>query len=1064
MKSIDNISVRLGDDLKRELRRGGMLRIAASAFSIYAYDALREELGKVEGLEFIFTRPTFVTEKLKKENKEFFIPNIFTESQLCGGEFEIRLKNELTQRAVAKECAEWIRRKAHFKSNTDSQLGISGSIMTDNAAYLPVGAFNTADLGFTARRGFPQVIAKMEGDESHQFVESFKQIWNDKEHLRDVTDSICKYYEQAYQDNSPEYIYYITLYHIFNDFLEDISGGALPDDKIGFRQTTIWNTLYNFQQDAVLGAIHKLEEFNGCIIADSVGLGKTYTALAIIKYYNMRNKDVLVLCPRKLESNWNTYCHNDINNPLASDRIRYDVLFHTDLSRKSGMSNGRNLETVNWGNYGLVVIDESHNFRNTNSTNEDSRYQQLLNKVIRKGIETKVLMLSATPVNNRFNDLKSQLALAYKGDTAILDDKLDIKSGVDKIFRDAQTAFNRWSKLETEERTTDALIDMLDFDFFELLDSLTIARSRKHIKTYYDTTAIGSFPKRNKPVSLRPRLTKSNTVCYKDLAEKLSLLSLAIYSPLAYLKASKKAEYAELYGKKSGSVSNLTQIDKEKGIRKLMAINLLKRIESSVYAFELTLKRIYELITSAIDKVDKHEESISPNEWMLGEIDFENEDEESLIGNKVPVRLRDMDTVRWKEDLEEDKYIIEMLLDNVRTINAEDNIKLDMLKKVIADKIASDDNGGNRKVLIFTAFADTANYLYNNLYEWVRVNYGLHTAMVTGQKCSSTSKQIHSDLNTVLTCFSPKSKGKAVVYPNISDEIDILVATDCISEGQNLQDCDCMVNYDIHWNPVRIVQRFGRIDRIGSTNKAITMVNFWPDVELDTYIQLKQKVEDKMTIGVMVGAGDDNPLDANQREMEYRKRQLLKLQNEVIDLEDARDGICITDLGLNDFRIDLSNYLDKYGRLDNVPTGLYGVVTTCEGLQPGVIFILKNVHNEANIDKQNRLHPYYMVYIGNDGEIVLNHIQSKKILDLMKQICKGNVNVNTNLCNMVDKETDDGRNMNFYSDLLRKCVKAILNKEEQSGIQSLFKAGGTSFGTLQKGVEDFVLITFLIIR
>ena len=1064
MKSIDNITVRLGDDLKKELRRGGMLRIAASAFSIYAFDALREELAKVEGMEFIFTYPTFVTEHLKKENKEFFIPNIFTESQLCGGEFEIRLKNELTQRAVAKECADWIRKKARFKSNTDSHLNIGGSVLTDNAAYLPVNSFTTSELGYSARKGFPQIVAKMEGTESLQFVESFKQIWNDKDNLRDVTDSICQYYEQAYQDNSPEYIYYITLYHIFNDFLEDISGGTLPDDRIGFRQTTIWNTLYNFQQDAVLGAIHKLEEYSGCVIADSVGLGKTYTALAVIKYYNMRNKDVLVLCPRKLESNWNTYCHNDINNPLASDRIRYDVLFHTDLSRKSGMSNGRNLETVNWGNYGLVVIDESHNFRNANTANEDSRYQQLLNKVIRNGIETKVLMLSATPVNNRFNDLKSQLALAYKGDAALLDDKLDVKSGVDKIFRDAQNAFNRWSRLETEERTTETLIDMLDFDFFELLDSLTIARSRKHIKTYYDTTAIGSFPKRNKPVSLRPRLTESNVVCYKDLAEKLASLSLAVYSPLAYLLPSKMAEYAELYGKKSGSVSNLTQIDKEKGIRKLMAINLLKRIESSVFAFELTLKRIYDLISLTIEKVDKHEESVNPNEWMVGEIDFENEDEENLIGNKVPVRLCDMDLVRWREDLLDDKGVIESMLDDVRTINAEDNIKLMMLRKVIADKIASGDNDGNKKVLIFTAFADTANYLYEELKGWVKDNYGLHTAMVTGQKCSSTSKQIHSDLNTVLTCFSPKSKGKAVVYPSVSDEIDILVATDCISEGQNLQDCDCMVNYDIHWNPVRIVQRFGRIDRIGSANKTITMVNFWPDVELDTYIQLKQKVEDRMTIGVMVGAGDDNLLDANQKEMEYRKRQLVKLQNEVIDLEDAKDGISITDLGLNDFRIDLSNYLDKYGRLDNVPTGLYGVVRACDDLQPGVVFILKNVHNEANIDRQNRLHPYYMVYVGNDGEVVLNHIQSKKILDLMKQLCKGNSEVDSDLCGMVDKETDDGRDMGYYSGLLRNCVKSILNKEELSGIQSLFKSGGTCLGNMQKGVEDFVLITFLIIR
>jgi len=832
----------------------------------------------------------------------------------------------------------------------------------------------------------------------------------------------------------------------------------------------IWNKLYNFQRDAVIGGINKLEKFKGCILADSVGLGKTFSALGIIKYYEMRNKDVLVLCPKKLEDNWNTFRFNDKNNILTADRFRYDVLFHTDLTRDSGMSNGRNLESVNWGNYGLVVIDESHNFRNNSTViGRENRYQRLLRKVIQEGIETKVLMLSATPVNNRFNDLRNQLALAYEGDAANIDRKLETEKGIDVVFRKAQQAFNIWSKFDTTQRTTEKLLDMLDFDFFEILDSLTIARSRKHITTYYDTTAIGKFPERNKPVSIQSPLTENDEITYVEIAEQLTLLNLSVYSPLNYIFPSKLSLYADLYDKtvKSG---RLTQIDRERSLQILMRINLLKRLESSVDSFRLTLEGIITQIEDALKTISQGVKG--EYEGIQARVTDENfdweadwGDEENLIGKKVKVHIADLDIRKWEEDLSEDLTILRSLWSNIVDVTGEKDYKLQYLIKLLDQKIEHPINPGNKRVLVFTAFADTANYLYDQIQGYIREKHGLHTALITGSRKVTNSKNIPSDLNPMLTCFSPLAKDKAIIYPRLNDSIEVLIATDCISEGQNLQDCDYLINYDIHWNPVRIIQRFGRIDRIGSKNASITLVNFWPDVTLDAYINLKQRVESRMLISNLASTGDDNILNADEKDLEYRKIQLQKLQDEVIDLEDLREGVSITDLGLNDFRVDLSNFIKTYGTLANIPEGLHAVVSATDILHPGVIFVLKNVNSSVNINKQNRLHPYYLLYIKNTGEVYLNHVESKKILDSMRMLCKGKTEPMLELCKALSVETDEYHSMDTYSILLKKSITSILQNEEEKEVLSLFKAHGTT--ALQdkiKGIEDFLLTSFLIVR
>lgn len=1076
MKLIDNVNNRLGDDLKESIKKGSKLSIAASSFSIYAYESLKKELESIDELRFIFTSPTFVEEKFKKEVPKFFIPHLFKEADLCGGDFELRLKNNLNQRSIAKECSKWVQSKVKFKTNSNfstplnSILHINSLDNSNDAAYLNVNNFNTSDLGLTESNGFPTLIQKSVYPESLAYLNWFDQVWQNEDNLRDVTTKVQEYFQNAFSENSPELIYFITLYNIFNDFLDDLSLDNIPNDKIGFKESIVWNKLYNFQKDAVIGAINKLEKYNGCIIADSVGLGKTYTALGVIKYYEMRNKDVLVLCPKKLEANWNTYRYNDKTNVLSEDRLRYDVLFHTDLSREKGISNGRTLENVNWGNYGLIVIDESHNFRNNNPySDRENRYQKLIRTVIKEGIQTKVLMLSATPVNNRFNDLKNQLALAFEGNTDQLDKNLGLKSSIDQIFKRAQQSFNIWSKLEVGDRTTNKLLDILDFDFFEILDSLTIARSRKHITTYYDTTDIGKFPLRNKPISIQKPLTDDGKVSYVQIAEKLTQLNLSVYSPLNYILPSKIQAYALLYDKslKSGSFK---QVDRERSLQILMRINLLKRLESSVDSFRITLEGIILLIENALKAIEKG--SSGDYEGIDAKLDDEEFDWESdwgeqdnVIGKKVKVHIADIDVLKWKEDLADDLFVLNSIWDNIVEIRGKNDNKLNNLKNLIQGKIENPINVGNKKVIVFTAFADTANYLYEHISPYFKEQFGLNTAIITGSRKLNNSKSIPSDFNTLLSCFSPRSKEKDKIYPNIPESIDILIATDCISEGQNLQDCDYLINYDIHYNPVRIIQRFGRIDRIGSINESITLVNFWPDITLDAYINLKQRVENRMLISNMASTGDDNILNTDEADLEYRKIQLQKLQDEIIDLEDLREGVSITDLGLNDFRVDLANFIKESGDLNDIPEGIHAVVESSSLLPRGALFVLKNINSSVNIDKLNRLHPYYLVYMQDDGNLHLGHVESKKILDAMRMLCKGKKEPLIELCEVISKETDNYHEMTKYSSILKKSIKAILNKEDEKEIHSLFRSGGTTaLADKLKGIEDFKLVTFLIVQ
>ena len=1078
MELINNTTKTLRDDLAVEIKQGSRLSVAAACFSIYAFQELKKELQGIDELRFIFTSPTFTTEKAKKEKREFYIPRLSRERSLYGTEFEVKLRNELTQKAIAKECAEWIRKKVTFKSNVTNE-NMMGFINLDDKNYMPINGFTTVDLGCERGNNAYNMVQKTEVPFSTAYIDLFDNLWNDTSKLQEVTDEVIENITAAYNENSPDFIYFVTLYNIFSEFLEDVSEDHLPNEATGFKESKIWSMLYNFQKDAVLAIISKLEKYNGCILADSVGLGKTFTALAVIKYYENRNKSVLVLCPKKLTNNWNTYKDNYVNNPIASDRLRYDVLYHTDLNRTHGKSNGLDLDRLNWSNYDLVVIDESHNFRNggklSGEDNEkENRYLKLLNKVIRRGVKTKVLMLSATPVNNRFNDLKNQLALAYEGNTNLIDDKLNTTKSIDDIFKNAQRAFNTWSKWDPADRTTENLLRMLDFDFFEVLDSVTIARSRKHIQKYYDTSDIGTFPTRLKPISLRPPLTSlKKAINYNEIYEQLTQLSLSIYTPTHFILPSKMEKYAEMYEDNKVNVG-FTQANREQGIRRLTAINLMKRMESSVHSFNLTLKRIYSLIDSTIHSIDTYDKTSSVRLELtdISDIDeFDSEDQNGdelfTFGKKVKIDIGDMDYKSWRDSLAKDRDTLELLTLMVGDITPEYDSKLQELFSVIKNKLEHPINEGNKKIIIFTAFADTAEYLFDNVGKYVKENFGLNTAMVSGSvEGRTTVPRMKSDLNTVLTCFSPISKDKHLLMPNDNTEIDFLIATDCISEGQNLQDCDYLINYDIHWNPVRIIQRFGRIDRIGSKNAFIQLVNFWPDVTLDEYIDLKAKVETRMKIVDMTATGDDNLLsDEEKTDLEYRKAQLKRLQEEVVDIEDMSTGISIMDLGLNEFRMDLLEYIKNHPDIDKAPFGLHSVAAASEETPAGVIYVLKNRSNSVNIDNQNRLHPFYMVYISNDGEVICDHLSPKQMLDKMRFLCKGKTEPIPELYRQFNKETRDGRNMSEFSKLLGDAIASIIEVKEESDIDSFLGGGQMSFLTNEiKGLDDFELICFLVVR
>ena len=1070
-------------ELKENIGKGTKLSIMTAYFTIYAFSELKKELEKVDHVRMIFTDPAFLKEK-KEINREYYIDKNQGQS-VEGNIYEIKLRSEMNQAAIARECAKWLEEKAEvksFKTKNSAQPRLIYAEKADDALSINGTVdFTSEGLGIVKSDRIDSNMCMYGKEFTTHFLQMFDAIWEDTSAVEDMKESLLNQVQTLYKENTPEFIYFVTLYHIFHQYLDELSEDSIIKTRTGFKETQVWNTLYQFQKDGVIGAIDKIEKYGGCIVADSVGLGKTFTALAIIKYYELRNNRVLVLAPKKLRENWSIYTLNDKRNLFVADRFNYDILNHTDLTRESGKSGEMDLSTVNWGNYDLVVIDESHNFRNNPPVKgHKTRYEKLMDDIIRAGVKTKVLMLSATPVNNRMNDIKNQIAFITEGkNDALQEAGID---NIEQVLRKAQLAFNRWTELDDELRTTESFVEMMDMSYFKLLDTLTIARSRKHIEKYYNIEEIGSFPKRLPPRNVYSRIdTGEEFPPIGEVNLLIKKLTLCVYSPLAYVRSEKRETYSQKYDAQVGN-SIFKQTDRESSLVKLMRVGILKRMESSISSFRQTTKKILDLVEHALELADSNLLS-EPIEADINEIDFDDVELEGLaVGGNVKVLLQDMDLIRWKEDLESDREKLLQIMKAAEKVTPDRDAKLEDLKRMIQEKVENPLNAGNKKVIIFTAFADTAKYLYQELKPFL-AERKLHVALVSGTGENKTTFETPaklkgtvktSDLNTLLTLFSPKSKHREKIFPEIESEIDVLIATDCISEGQNLQDCDFLINYDIHWNPVRIIQRFGRIDRIGSQNQVIQLVNFWPMQDLDEYINLQQRVQGRMVLLDVSATGEENVIEQNasreMKDLEYRRKQLQSLQNKVVDLEDISGGISITDMTFNDFKADLMEFLkDHRERLERAPAGMYAITEIPddlrESVKPGVIFTLRQIKGAPQTKEQNALFPYYLMYCDMDGNVKLSFVQSKKILDIYKKLCSGQNEVCRELVQLFNNETGDGQNMRSYSALLETSIENLVGKKQEVGIASLFSKGGTSVNdTNADGMEDFELISFLILK
>jgi superfamily II DNA or RNA helicase len=1064
MKLVKNTGTdRVIDELRRSLTPAQVepLLFASPAFSLFAFGELRDLLESVGQCRVVV--PAASTDELG----------------MTGTAADRVFRNRLQLRWLARECANWVKKKVDLRAAPGA---LPQSILVAGAPESPSHrvitgncAFTTEGLGITPGNQLSLIQCSEKPEESAILASWFNNLWSSLPGGEQQKNEFLARLQALAEPKAASLIYYLTLFHVFKDLGDELDEDRIVKAATGIRNTTVWKKLYKFQRDGVVGAIDKLERLGGCIIADSVGLGKTFEALAIIKYYELRNDRVLVLVPKRLRDNWTLYKANDRRNFLASDRFNYDVLNHTDLSRDGGTSGDIDLAHINWGNYDLVVIDESHNFRNKAAHNDrETRYDRLMRRIIQAGVKTRVLMLSATPVNNRLADLKNQIAFVTEADDTALDAH-GIPS-IEATVRQAQLQFNRWLALEDAERRPARLMDMLGFDYFKLLDLLTIARSRKHIEKYYGTQETGRFPERLKPINIKPDVDIAGQFrSIREINNEIRRLNLAAYAPLRYVLPHKQAAYDAKYSTRvRGGESFFRQVDREESLVHLLRINVLKRMESSVTSFTLTLQRQLADVEATLAKIEAQADAVD-------EIDIENVDvddpefESLLVGRKVKVLLQDVDRIRWRQDLAEDRNRLATLLSAAKQVGAARDAKLHALREVIQNKCRRPLNANNRKIIVFTAFADTAHYLYRELSGWAQKELGLHSALVTGAGHNQTTlPNLRKDFTSIITSFSPRSKERPADLASEGD-IDLLIATDCISEGQNLQDCDTVINYDIHWNPVRIIQRFGRIDRLGSPNDRIQLINFWPNIELEEYINLEQRVSGRMVLLDISATGEENIIEfqsGNQmNDLEYRRKQLLRLQDAVIDLEDLSSGVSIADLTLTDFRVDLAGFLkENAGKVENLPLGTSAVITAPgsgeSAIPPGVIFCLRAVGDAAlkAIEPGYPLAPHYLVHVGDNGEVLLPFVQAKQALDRLKGLCIGRDTPDAGACASFDKLTKDGKDMSAAQDLLGKAIASIVGKKEERAVASLFTPGGTHAMKGEfRGIDDFEVVAFLVV-
>ena len=1076
----------VGDFLKANIENGSSLSVVSAYFTIHAFEALKAYLWKIDELRFLFGEPDFI-KNLDTRNTDPKAFKIEDEG--------LQLNKPLQQRPIAKECAEWIRKKVEIKSTRQSNLlhGKMYHIANNDVEKAIMGSsnFTVQGLGLSQSNSNIELNLEMEDDQDRRDLKAwFDDVWNDDERVEDVKKKVIDRLEKLGDDQAPEFIYYKTLYELFRDDLEARMNNEQKLEDTHLYDTKIWNTLYDFQKDGVKSVIARLLRHNGCILADSVGLGKTYTALAVIKFFELRNDRALVLCPKKLRRNWALYpvYYSQRNNPFEDDKFGYSLLAHTDLSRYTGDADGTDLEGFNWSNFDLVVIDESHNFRNDTKPKRDdagnitqhSRYTRLLEEVIKEGAQTKVLMLSATPVNTSLIDLRNQIYLMTEKREDAFQKSLGV-SNIRALLGQAQREFKAWEDDKDSGRDKSKLLAKLGADFFQLLGGVSIARSRRHIETFYidEIEKIGQFPEQLPPENHHPLTDLTGALSYKYLADQIEKFSLSVYTPSSYVIS----EAAKQRLAKEKQDFRFNQLDREKFLIGMMQTNFLKRLESSAHSLTETLERTIGKIADLLEKIDRYEQNQqTPQagaEVLLDDdiLPEDDEDDEEFLVNKArhPYHLRELNCVCWKKDLIRDRETLTEAWKSVKAITPERDGKLQAIKAHIRDKAQNPptdkDGETNRKLLVFTTFKDTAEYLYENLSD-LAAELNLKVAMVSGDVTRTQSPP--NNFNAILTNFAPRARERA---DNDGDEIDLLIATDCISEGQNLQDCDTVLNYDIHWNPVRIIQRFGRIDRIGSRNKKVRMINYWPTKDMEVYLRLQSRVEARMALADAAATGTDDPLNESayeqaQMELNFRNQQLKQLREEVLDFDDLSDGVVLSDFTLDYFFTQLLRYLEKNKKeLEATPNGVYAVTHDADRpAETGVIFFLRQRNASTDIERKTAspVHPFYAVYIRNTGDIRYGCANTRQVLDLFESAAVGKIDSLQDLCIQFDTETKNGENMGLYNGLLKAVIDHVSRAHTTTQTNNMGLSGSRDFALPLKSetprdTSDFELVTWLVI-
>ncbi len=1094
----------VGGFLQDQIKAGTSLSVVSAYFTIYAYEHLKGQLDQIDNLRFLFGEPNFILD----DSKQFRPAKIEQDT--------ITPDASMKQKGIARECAEWIRTKVQIRSMVKPNFlhGKLYHIQQLNGGQDAISGssnFTARGLGFGNRPNMELNLIVDSKSQLEDLKNWFEELWavgdTSDDLVRDVKNEVLKYLEQLYKDTAPEFVYLKTLYHIFENYLSQQQHDSSFESKTRFTESAVWQKLYLFQQDGVKGIIRKIEQHGGCVLADSVGLGKTFEALAVIKYYELKNKNVLVLCPKKLGDNWTIYQakKNSTLNPLQTDKLNYTVMYHTDLGRTQGKSYADNIDigSFNWGVYDLVVIDESHNFRNNTVGKYDadgnlikSRYARLMDDIIRAGAKTNVLLLSATPVNNTLKDLRNQLYFITGGSDTALAESTGVKN-LGTTLTNAQKQFSDWADAtKNPKRTVQGLMEKLDSSFFKLLDELTIARSRRHIQTFYDMSAIGKFPDRLKPIAVYPDLdTDEMFPSYDEVNRAILSYQLSLFNPSAYLQDAYKEQYGERVDTKK--TANFSQEKREHFLIGMMKVGFLKRLESSVQSFEISMLRTIDKIKALEKRIKNFQDGLESGDIQADElVDLDSDDEDVVAANEAffigkgrKLNLAHIDVATWQTDLKADRSKLTSLYNNALAITPDRDAKLQALKRLIGAKIASPLNADNRKVIVFTAFADTATYLYDNLHTWAKTEFGLDTALVSGGAGGNKSTfqpkggyTRQTDFNAILTNFSPRAKGRDKLTGTMPQTggVDLLIATDCISEGQNLQDCDYLVNYDIHWNPVRIIQRFGRIDRLGSVNDQIQLVNFWPTKDLDQYINLKARVEARMALVDMTATGEDNLLsneqleDLVEQDLKFRDKQLKRLQEEVLDLEDLNEGgVSLTDFTLDDFRIELMRFIEQNKQLlANAPLGLYAVVPSTDQIKPGTLFCLRHkpdaeATNSTENQAINPLHPYYLAYVYDDGTVKYSYVNTKQIMEIFRLLCQDRPQAYEQLCDLFNAETKNGLNMAAYSGMMKAAIEAAAGTFRKQAANQLMTGRGGTLLPKEKQITtstEFELITWLIIK